>query len=327
MSEPVPVVYLLHGENDFGIADFIHSMIEKMGDPSMAEMNTTRFANGSFSLESLRAAASAIPFLTSRRLVIVEDISRRLTQKSEQEKLITLLDELPETTALVLVENRTLKDNHWLIKWAKRAGDRVYQRGYSGPKGAKMADWIRKYATLQGGEISYQAAAFLAESVQDVPRMAAMEVDKLLAYVNYSRPVDVDDVENAAAFVGGQGDYFTFMDAIAARNGRKAMDMLQKLLDEQDALPLFFSLVGHFRLVLQAREIYENGGQDETVAKKLNIHPYRAKKITIQARTLSLAALEQMYLRLQQLDLEMKTGRIGGELALETLVLELTGVK
>jgi DNA polymerase-3 subunit delta len=105
------------------------------------------------------------------------------------------------------------------------------------------------------------------------------------------------------------------------------MDMLQKLLDGQHALPLFFSLVGRFRLVLQAREIYENGGQDETVAKKLNIHPYRAKKITIQARTLSLAALEQMYLRLQQLDLEMKTGRIGGELALETLVLELTGVK
>ena len=302
-------------------------MLEKMGDPSMAEMNTTRFDDGGFSLEDLRAAASAVPFLSSRRLVIVEDISRRLTQKSEQEKFTALLDGLPETTALVLSERQTLKDHHWLVKWANQAGGRAYLRSYPLPKGAKLTDWIRSYAAGQGGEISYQAAALLAESVQEVPRMAAMEVDKLLAYVNYARPVEVDDVEMAAAFASGQGDYFTFMDAIAARNGRKAMDMLQKLLDEQDAVPLFFSLVSHFRLVLQAREIYEHGGKDETVAKRLHIHPYRAKKTTMQARSLSLAALEQMYLRLQQLDLEIKTGRIDGELALETLVLELTGVK
>ncbi len=132
-----------------------------------------------------------------------------------------------------------------------------------------MADWIRKYAAEQGGEISFQAAALLAESVQDSPRMAALEVDKLLAYVNYQRPVDVDDVEAAAAFGGGPVDYFAFLDAIAARNSRKAMAMLEKLLDERDHLGLFFSLVGHFRLVLQTREIYENGGQDQAVAKQL----------------------------------------------------------
>ncbi len=328
MSEAVPVVYLLHGDDDFGMAEFIHSMIEKMGDRSMAEMNTTRFDQGSFSLESLQAAVSAMPFLAARRLVIVEDVSRRLTLKAEKEKFTALLETLPPTTALVLMESRSLENKKdWLLKWINQAGDHAYQRNFSVPKGSRMIDWIRKYAAEQGGEISHQAAALLAESVQDVPRMAVMEVDKLLAYVNYARPVDVDDVEMAAAFVGGQGDYFTFMDAIAARNGRKAMDMLQKLLEEQDAIPLFFSLVGHFRLVLQAREIYENGGQEDALAKQLGIHPFRAKKIMLQARTLSQADLEQMYLRMQQIDLEIKTGKIDGELALETLVLELTGVR
>jgi DNA polymerase-3 subunit delta len=328
MSEAVPVVYLLHGDDDFAIAEFIHSMIEKMGDRSMAEMNTTRFDQGSFSLESLQAAVSAMPFLAARRLVIVEDVSRRLTLKAEKEKFTALLEALPPTTALVLMESRSLENKKdWLLKWINQAGDHAYQRNFSVPKGSRMIDWIRKYAAEQGGEISHQAAALLAESVQDVPRMAVMEVDKLLAYVNYARPVDVDDVEMAAAFVGGQGDYFTFMDAIAARNGRKAMDMLQKLLEEQDAIPLFFSLVGHFRLVLQAREIYENGGQEDALAKQLGIHPFRAKKIMLQARTLSQADLEQMYLRMQQIDLEIKTGKIDGELALETLVLELTGVR
>lgn len=325
MSEPAPVVYLLYGDDDLAIAGFIHAMIEKLGDPSLAEMNTTRFSDTSFSFESLQSAVSAMPFLTARRLVIVEDITRRLPKEADQEKFITLMEQLPETTALVLVEGNPLTKKNWLLLWAQNAGERAYLRSYSIPKGGQMTEWIRKYAAESGGEISYQAAARLAESVQEVPRMAAMEVDKLLAYVNYARPVDVDDVESAAAFIGGQGDYFTLLDSIAARNGRKSMDMLHKLLDEQDALPLFFGLVNHFRLVLQAREIYENGGRDETVAKVLGIHPFRAKKITQQARTFSMAAWEQMYLRLQQLDLEIKTGRIEGELALETLVLELTG--
>ncbi|MGD2027533.1 MAG: DNA polymerase III subunit delta [Anaerolineales bacterium] len=322
----VPVVYLLHGEDDFKINEFIHAILEKMGDPSTAEMNTTRFEENSFNLEDLRAAASAVPFLAARRLVIVENASRRLTRKEDQSKFTALLDGLPQSTALVLVENKTL-DKHWLLKWAQNAQGRAFVRGFPLPKGTQMADWIRTYAADQGGEISFQAAALLAESVQDAPRMAVMEIDKLLAYVNYQRPVDVDDVEMAAAFVGGHGDYFAFLDAIAARNGRKAMDMLQKLLDEQDGLQIFFGLVNHFRKVLQAREIYENGGTEETVAKQLGIHPYYAKKITIQARTLPMVTLEQIYLRLQQLDLEIKTGQIEPDLALEALVVELTGVK
>ena len=246
------------------------------------------------------------------------------TGEEQYEKMLDLMDALPQFTALVLVERTPLNETHWLLKWAKGAGGRAFVRSFETPKGPQMAAWIRKYASEQGGEISHQAAALLAENVQDVPRMAALEVDKLLAYVNYARPVDIDDVEMAAAFVGGQGDYFGFMDAIAARNARKAMDMLQKLMDEQDPLALFFSLVGHFRLVLQAREVYEGGGTDQTVAKNLGIHPYRAKKITIQARTVAMQSLENMYLRLQQLDLEIKTGQIDPALALESLVTELT---
>jgi DNA polymerase-3 subunit delta len=324
MAESAPVVYLLHGEDDFGISEFIHAMQAKLGDPSMADMNTTRL-DSSAGLESIREAASAMPFLASRRLVIVEGVAGKFRSAADQEKFISLMEQLPESTALALVEPKTLTDKNWLLKWAKKAGDWAYIRSYSIPQGAKMADWIRKYAVEQGGEITFQGAALLAESVQDAPRMAVMEVDKLLAYVNYQRPVDVDDVDAAAAFAGGQGDYFTFLDAIAAQNGRKAMDMLQKLLDERDAIGLFFSLVGHFRLVLQAREIYENGGQDKAVAERLKIHPYRAKKMVAQARNLPLKALEQIYTRLQQLDLEIKTGQIKADLALETLVMELSG--
>jgi len=324
MADPAPVVYLVHGEDDFATANFVKALQEKLGDPSTAEMNTIVMAGGKFDLEGLRAAASAIPFLAPRRLVILENPTSKLKSQAQREKFTDMLEGLPATTALVKKKKKTLEDKHWLVKWAAKAGGKAYVRGFSVPKGPQMARWIMETAKKQGGEITQQAASFLAESVGDNPRMAALEVDKVLAYVNYARPVDIDDVDTVAAYVGGQGDFFKFIDAIAQRNGKNAMGMLGKLLEEQVPLVLFFSIVGHFRLLLQTREVYEGGGKDATVAKALGIHPYRAKKLTAQARTLTLETLERIYRRLLQYDMEIKTGQLEAELALETMVVALT---
>jgi DNA polymerase-3 subunit delta len=325
VSSTAPVVYLLHGEDDFGMAGFLSAMEEKLGDPASAQLNITRLEGG-LSLEELREAVLVIPFLAPRRLVVVENVSKKLGRgKEEQEKFLNLLERVPQSTALVLLEHSELKTNHWLLQWALANQEKAFVRSCALPKGGQMVSWIRKYANDQGGEITPQAASLLAENVGEVPRMAASELDKLMAYVNYARPVDVDDIEAAAAFVAGGGDYFKFIDAVAQRDGRQAMDMLKKLLDEQDPLALFFSLVGHFRLLLQTREIYEKGGGEGAVAEKLGIHPYRAKKLTAQARLISLETLEQIYFTLRQLDLEIKTGQIDSELALEVLVANLVG--
>jgi DNA polymerase-3 subunit delta len=324
VTSAAPILYLLHGEDDFGMAGFLSAMEEKLGDPASAQMNITRFDEGGFNLEGLRGTVMAIPFLAPRRLVVAENIVRKIGRgKEEQEKFIHLVEQIPPTTALVLLEGSELKSSNWLFKWAQANPEKAFVRSYALPKGGQLIDWMRKYAAGQGGEITPQAAALLAENVGEAPRAAAGELDKLLAYVNYSRPVEVDDVEAAAAFVIGGGDYFQFIDAVAQRNGKQAMDMLGKLLDEQDPLALFFSLVGHFRLLLQTREIYEGGGQEGAVAEVLGIHPYRAKKLTGQAKMMSVDTLEQIYFTLRQLDLEIKTGQIDSDLALEMLVANL----
>lgn len=324
MSASAPIIYLLHGEDEFGMAQFIDNMVEKLGDPTTAEMNINRLDGKKFNLDELRNAASAIPFLSPRRIVVMDNASKKIKQKAMQEKFLALLDTLPQSTALVILEKKPLTEKNWLLKWAKAAGGRVYIRAYRRLSGPEMTKWILNFAKEQGGVFEHQAAALLSEMVADEPRIAANEVLKLLAYVNYSRPVDADDVDLLAAFAGRQGDFFKLIDGIASGNGRQAMDMLQLLLDERDALPLFFSLVGHFRLLVQTREIFENGGVEGSAAKELNIHPYRAKKLFAQAKTMSLNTLEMIYRKLLEYDYQIKTGKISGDLALETLVVVLS---
>jgi len=306
------------------MGQFIEQITGKLGDPATADMNTTRLDGASLQLEKFVGMAGASPFLASRRLVIIDQVTRRLSQKEQQERFLQILADLPVSTALVLLESKPLKGNHWLIKGCRSDPARAFIKQFNVPKGEAMATWIRTYAQKQGGNIAPEGASLLAEWVGSDVRQAALEVDKLLAYVNYSRPVEIDDVDHVAASLSIQGDYFAFLDALGTCNGRAAMHMMHKLLDEQEPLQLFFSLIGQFRLLLLTREAMEEGGTEASVAKILGIHPFRAKKLFQHAKSLKLNTLDSIYHRLLEYDAAIKTGRITPGLALDTLVADLT---
>ena len=65
-------MYILHGDDELAISDFVKGLFDSLGDPSMAEMNTTRLDGRTHTLDDLVSTANAISFLAPRRLVIFE---------------------------------------------------------------------------------------------------------------------------------------------------------------------------------------------------------------------------------------------------------------
>lgn len=323
MSKTPPVVYILHGEDEFAIAQAVAAFEGKMGEETMAALNATRLDGRSLSLDELRNAVSALPFLSNRRLVLVTGPTSRLNTPNLQKKFKQILDELPPTTRLIIVEYKILRENHWLLKWAQGAGSRAFVRAFPPKKGAAMVRWIQEQALVVGGEITPQAAALLASLVGEEARLAYQEVQKLIAYTNYRRPVDVEDVENLTAFMG-EGDIFALVDALGNQNARLAAGTLQRILEKQDALPVFGMVVRQFRLLLLAREVLVAGGSEADVTRELKIHPFVAGKITSQSCHFTMGELERVYHYLLEIDEAMKTGKMAGDLALDTLVVELT---
>jgi DNA polymerase-3 subunit delta len=331
VTEIPPVVYLLHGEDEFGIAQVVSELEANLGDTATAARNMARLDGRSVPLEDIHLAAAALPFLADRRLVILYHPLARLNGTQLQEKFLALLDSLPRTTRLVLVEYRTLSEAqkgkppkvHWLLKWAEQAGPRAYIKSFSLQKGSAMARWIQEQARLAGGQFTPQAAALLATLVGDDTRLAFSEIQKLIAFSNYSRAVQPEDVENLTAYAG-QSDIFAMVDALGSQNGRNALKMLHRLLEDQEALSIFGMVVRQFRLLLLAREILDLGGRESEVARELKIHPFVAEKITAQARHFSSADLENVYYRLLDIDEAVKSGQVEGDVALDTFVAAFT---
>jgi len=331
MAKSAPVVYLLHGDDEFAIAQFVSGLEDKLGDPVTAAMNITRLDGRSFNMDELLSIAAAMPFLSKRRLVVLTDPLVKLTTADARQRFLANLERVPPTTALILIEYKPLTGEkqkrygkkHWLEKWAEDSSDRVLERSFPLPKGAAMERWIQEQAKAAGGQFTSQAAGLLASLVGDDPRMADQEIHKLLMYVNYRRPVEPEDVKNLTADMG-EGDIFAMVDALGSRDGRRAMRMLHILQDRQDSFSIFSMVIRQFRLLLLARELLDSGGQIADIARELRIIPYVADKVHQQARQFSLAGLENIYRRLVVLDEDMKTGNMEMDLALDTLVAALT---
>jgi len=326
-----PIVYIFHGDDEFAIADFIAGIETKMGDPATASMNITRLEGQSTSLNALVSATHAMPFLTDRRLVVLNDPLGRMKSPTAREKFKSTLESIPSTTALVLVIHRPLvsprdkrKDvQHWLQVWGAGQAGRVYIREFSLPQGHEMMTWIQNKAVEFGGVFSSQAAAQLAEYVREDPRLAAQEIEKLLAYVNYKRPVDPDDVEQLTPYAG-EGNVFEMVDALGNRNGPLALRMLHRLLEEDEPLRLYGMIVRQFRLLLLTRELLDAGNREAEIAKQLKTYPFVARKLIGQVRHFSLKSLEEIFRKLLEVDEAIKTGQVPAEVVLDTLITSLT---
>ncbi len=325
------MILILHGNDTFGIEQTLRHMTQELGDPSVADLNLSRLDGRTATLNDLRGAAYAMPFLADRRLVIVHQPLARLNAAAAQKDYIAFLVSLPESTTLVLViedeqqrgEWTTLRPTHWLTKWARGEGAKICKiQSFALPRPADMPNWIRSQAEEQGGQFAPPAASLLANYLGNDTRQASQEITKLLTYVDRKRPVQAQDVELLTA-PGGQANVFDMVDALGRGDARTALRSLHRLLEEGDAISLFGMVVRQFRLILTAREALDSGLRPNALAEELHLHPFVAEKIAEQAKRFSIPALEKIYARLLEIDEDAKTSRMPLDVALDTFVAEI----
>jgi DNA polymerase-3 subunit delta len=335
---PLPSLVILHGEDEFAIAERVAELKAEMGDPATASLSITELDGRSVSLSDLRGVCDAMPFLSPQRLVIVRGLLARLTGKSQEDDgapagsaqefvdgLADYFEVLPDTTSLVLAENKSINERSRALKAAGSVKGREIRK-FELPKGSELTKWIQRRARAAGGEFTPAGAEALAAAAGDEPRLLANEVEKLLAYVDWQRPVDRPDVEQLTP-AAGEAVIWDLVDALGTRNARLALDKFHTLLamPSQDQFAIFGMIVRQFRMLLQAREIVDQGGGAGEVMKALELKSaFPAEKYVRQCRNFSMAQLEAIYHRLLDLDLTLKTGGSEDTTAIDAFIAALT---
>ena len=332
--------YVFYGDDEFSRAEALADFRTRMGDPVMADLNTTYLDGRKVTFGELAHACDAVPFMARVRLVIVENLLARLAGKSsrrgkakpstdDREFLQALLDylpHLPETTRLALVEATTLPGTHPVIKLADtEKGGHVREFRVPDERRGGLERWIRDRARKKEAEIDPPAAHELASFVGDNLRLLDRELEKLAVYVDGQRSIGIKDVRRLVPYVH-EANIFEMTDALGRRDGPRASRLLHLMLDSgHEPLYLLGMIARQFRIMIQVKDLAERGVHPKDIPTRLGMKPFVAGKGLGQAAKFSMDQLETIYRKLWETDLAIKTGQMAPDLALDLFVAGLCG--
>lgn len=329
------MLYILFGQDDFSLSQALEDIKRSIGDQSLLSANTTTFDGQQVNLDQLRAACETVPFLAEKRLVIVTGLlerfepksrpgrqkktSRTPDQQSEYKSLGDYVSKIPGSTVLVLMDGSISRGNPLLKELLGKAEIKLFPL----LKEAKLRQWIQKRVKEDGGSISAPAVELLARVVGGNLWIMANEIDKLVQFTS-GRPIEERDVKVAVGYMQ-ETNVFDMIDAILEFKAGVAEQLLEQLL-QRGAAPayLLVMLSRQVQMMVRAKELKKQGKHETEIQNRLGLTSEFALRKTLErADRYSMERLKEVYHKLLQADLSIKTGKYDGELALNILVAEL----
>lgn len=327
---------MLVGEDDFSIRQALEEIKRSIGDQTLLAANTTVLNGQQVTLDQLRSACEAVPFLTEKRLVVVEGLLGRFEPRSKTERkkasrltgpdrhdeyqpIAAYGGQIPSFTELVLVDSKVSNRNPLFRELSEVA----QVRSFPWLRGAKLQQWIEQRVAKAGGEIASRAVELLARFVGSDLWVMANEVDKLVLFTG-GRRIEEADVRAVVSYAQ-EANVFAMVDAILEFRAGVAQELLEQLM-KRGAFPayLLVMLSRQVQLMFRVKELKSQGKSRNDIQDKLGLtSDFVLRKALEQADRYSLARLKEVYHKLLEADLAIKTGKYDGELALNILIAEL----
>jgi DNA polymerase III subunit delta len=311
------MISLLYGADELARDEELARRKALISD-DFGDMNITLIEGRKITRNALAIACEAVPFLSDRRLVIVDGMLKNLRSEKERDLIQKYLPTVPPTTDLVFVEGEFDKRSA-IFNYLKKSGE---VREFQPRQGADLQRWLHERARGLGVRLSPDASAMLVDYVGSDSRGLVNELHKLSAYVGEGGTIGVADVQLLVPD-DGETSVFAFVDALAARDAGPALQLLHGLLDDgQAALYLLFMVGRQVRILLAVAEYAGQRISPDAIAGEIGQKPFVVRKAVGQAARFDRATLLRLHDRILEFDHWSKTGRIEPEAALDLLVAE-----
>jgi len=346
------MIYLFLNADEYMAAEAITKLKQGMGDPDMADMNTTEIVGTQTDVADIFGQASMMPFLATKRLLIVngylDHLDRRVAASkdttssahTEAARLLTGFNTLPDTCELVFIDAKVDKRRQ-LWKGFKvvdkeseteRAvaglGDRIKKKEITltelnPPDPKNLFGWVQRRAAAKEINIEGRAVKMLADFVGVNLRQLDNELEKLATYAS-GRQITADDVKLLVSDAS-EALIWDLTDALSQRNGKKAITSLYELRrSDANAFYLLTMIARQFRIMIKVKDTAATvGGNEYDIAKIVKESAYPVKKAMQQSRQYSATELDGIMGKLLECDYAMKTGA-NPETEIDLLVAELT---
>jgi DNA polymerase III subunit delta len=330
------LLHVLFGEDDFSLRQALEDIKKSIGDASALMSNTNVFEGKAVTPERLRAACESMPFLSEKRLVIVEGLLDKFESKKETGRkksakkpdkveeytaFTAAMQNLPPFTELVVTGGKLSDRNPLLQELTKITKVKTFPM----LKGKDINSWIEKRVASQAKNkhISPKATVLMARLVGSDLWTMANEIDKLVLFTG-TRDIGEDDVKHVVSNAQEAG-IFNMVDAIIEQRVGAAQELLQQLFRQGMApVQILVMISRQVRIIYLVRQMRAAGKQRAEMMAVLGVtNDFVLRKAYDQADRYSLARIKEVYHLLLEADISIKTGKVEGELALDVLIAEM----
>ena len=320
------MLILVYGEDTFRASEKVKELKEafkKKFDPT--GMNISLFVSDKNKLldhnEVLQAARS-LPFLGTRRLILVRDVIQ-YSNKDNSDAWFSALKDIPESTIFILWESADDIEKKNLYKKIKDLSN-TFLYPFPFLKDAALEKWTALRIKQSNGTIEPGALRDLVQRVGPDLWQMTQEIIKLAAFSDGKTITLAMVNENVRA--NAEGEIFALMDAISHKRTREALPRLaQERLFGSDDFQLIGMLARQIRILLGARFLLDQKPYVSNVeaASELGLHPFVTSKAIVQAKRFTLDNLKKAHDFFFEYDIKIKSGDFPADLAVDLLVYEI----
>ena len=307
-------VYLLYGTEDYLKRQYRDKLKHALVEPDDT-MNFSAYEGKDINPKELIDLSETLPFFKEKRMILVENSG---FFKNSCEDLAEYMGQVPESTCFVFVEEEVDKRSK-LFKAASRAGSAVE---FETPKEDMLVRWILGRIQREGKKITQSVMQlFLSKTGSDMENIDK-ELEKLICYTLDKTEISAADVE---AICTGQTEnkIFEMIDAISAKNQKKALDLYYDLLALKEApMRILFLIARQFQNLLLIKSMSAKGYPAVSIAKTAGMPSFAVQKNLRQAGAFKINQLKEAIEDCGQAEEDVKTGRMADQLAVELLIVK-----
>lgn len=304
------MIISLVGSNSYALKkrldELVNSFVVEHG-----ELALQRIDGDDASLQTIVDAVQSLPFLASRKMVVVRGLGQNKLAAEAIEQIIGSTD---DSTDLILYEPVT--DKRTVYYKALKAKTQLEE--YAELDNNQLARWLVEQAQKLGAKLSLGDASYLVERVGQNQGLLSSELNKLTLYDTVITRGTIDLLVEPTP----QSKIFELLDAAFAGNKQKAL----KLYDDQRAQkvePQAILAMMAWQLQILALTKYAGNRSANIVAGDAGISPYPVTKAMNLASRLPEDKLKAMVSDALDIDWRGKSTAIDLDEALKNYIITL----
>ncbi len=315
------MIFFLYGLDSFRSKEKLDEIMSvyRKSKGQTADIKFFDFSNSKISFQEIKDSSATLSLFQSKRLFVIKNFFEN-PNEDFKEKFIENFDKfLKSEDTFIFYEEIAPRQNDRLFKLLSSKSKAA---SFNPLVGKPLENWIDQELLKYKAKIDPIAKNTLIFFAGNDLWLLSNEIKKLAAFKD-GKTIALEDIKLMVR-PNMEAEIFKTMEFIVQKDKKNALASIARHLKNGDAPQyLFYMITGQFRNLVAVKWLLEKRVQFSALAKAMALPPFVARKLADFCQNFTYPELKNIYRYLRDLDLDIKTGRVEPEAALEILIAKI----